>query len=353
MTRGTLRIFLLMVFAGAVLGLAGGLILGGDAAPSASAPPGTATDEVDSSQGPMTPERAREIGANELGTILVLEYHLIGGPTTDDMRTPDEFRDDVELLKEEGFYPINVRDLATGNIEIPVGKSPVVITFDDSSPGQYRILDDQTIDPDSAVGILEKAVRDGDWASRASFYVLLDVRPDDHILFGQPDYEEQKLQSLVGWGYEVGGHTMTHLDMSEASSDIIAEELATSNQTIEKMIGGDYRVVTLSVPFGRYPEDESLLQAGSWNDISYSYAAVVGPNGGPAPSPFSTTFDALHIPRIDVQGDALREAIRAYKEDEATRYVSDGDPAAVSVPAVTAEELGALRDDLGRPVVTY
>jgi hypothetical protein len=353
MTRGIPRLLLFMLVAGAVLGFAGGVFLGGGTAEDAAPVAETSPEGTTAQAAPMTPERAKEIGANELGTILVLEYHLIGSPAGDETRSPDEFRDDIELLESEGFYPINVRDLATGNIEVPAGKSPVVITFDDSSPGQFRILDDETIDPDCAVGILEKAVRDGDWASRASFYVLLDVRPDDHILFGQPDYAERKLRNLVGWGYEVGGHTVTHLDMSQASPEQISEELATSNRTLEDLIGDDYKVVTLSVPFGKYPEQVSLLESGSWNDVVYSYAAAVGPSNGPAPSPFSTAFDAMHIPRMSVQGDALRVAIQAYKDDPSTRYVSDGDPAAVSMPVETAESLGALRDDLGRPVVTY
>ena len=94
----------------------------------------------------MTAERARAIGANEMGQVLVVMYHLIDSEESEWTHTPEDLRKDIALLKSEGYYPINVRDLASGNIDIPAGKSPVVITFDDSSPGQYRILDDGTVD---------------------------------------------------------------------------------------------------------------------------------------------------------------------------------------------------------------
>ena len=134
----------------------------------------------------MTAEQAQAIGANEMGQVLVLMYHLIDSEEAEWTRTPENFRKDIALLKAEGYYPINVRDLASGNIDIPAGKSPVVITFDDSSPGQYRILDDGSLDPDCAVGILQAAVEEGDWASRATFFCLLDVTPKERSSSASP-----------------------------------------------------------------------------------------------------------------------------------------------------------------------
>ncbi|HZK49093.1 MAG TPA: polysaccharide deacetylase family protein [Thermoleophilia bacterium] len=347
------RVILTLFVTGALLGLAGGAFLGGDRVPSAPTDSTSPAGAAAAPTGPMTSARAAAMGANELGRILVLEYHQIGAPEADWTRTPEQFRADIDLLKSEGFYPIDVRDLATGNIEVAAGKTPVVLTFDDSSPGQYRILDDQTIDPDSAVGIMEAAVRSGGWASRASFYVLLDVRPDDHVLFGQPDYQTKKLRSLVEWGYEVGSHTVSHLNLKEAYAEESTKQLALSAKMIEDMVGSGYKVQTLSIPLGEYPADDAILRSGTWESIAYGYIAALKVSGGASPSPFSQEFDPLHIPRVIVRGNALREAIQAFKDEPGLRYVSDGDPAAVSVPAETAEALGTLRADLGRPVITY
>lgn len=349
--------FLAVAFvAGSALGLAGGLLFGGPDGPAPAAADSAATSTTlaaDAPAEPMTPERAQAIGANELGMIMVLEYHKIGSPATEWTRTPDEFRGDLELLRAEGYYPVNLRDLATGSMEVPAGKTPVVITFDDSSPGQYRLLDDGTLDPESGVGIMEAQVRAGDWASRATFFVLLDVRPDDHVLFGQEDLRERKVRSLIEWGYEVGSHTVTHLNLKEAAADESRKQLAASKATIEGMAGGGYSVDTISVPFGEYPADDSILAAGEYEGTQYRYLAAVEVTGGATPSPFSTLFSPLHVPRIIVTGDALRTAIQRFKDHPELRYVSDGDPAAVSVPARVDEKLGGLLGDLGRPIVTY
>jgi len=345
---------------GAIAGLAGGLVFGGGrdtaTASDTRTEPGTAVTAAPGSgaaSSPMTAQVAQEIGANEFGLVPVLEYHKIGTPESQWTRTPANFRKDLELLKGAGFYPINLTDLESGAIEIPAGKSPVVLTFDDSSPGQFRMLDDGSVDPDSAVGIMQQAVKSGGWAPKASFYVLLDVRPDDNVIFGQPDAQTQKLRDLVSWGYEVGGHTVTHLNLKKASLEESRKQLAVAAATIEKYVGGSYKVRTMSVPFGEYPKDDSLLASGEYDGMTYAYKAAVEVSGGSTPSPFTAGFRPLHIPRIQVTGSALQDMIDGFISSPELRYVSDGDPTAISAPKVLAEKLGEPLSDLGRPVVRY
>lgn len=357
-----IRVMVLAFVLGSALGLFGGLVFSGsDGEPPASAAAAeesaesteTETDAVAQAAGPMTPELARSIGANELGLIPVLEYHKIGEPEADWTRTPDNFRADIELLKAEGFYPVNLRDLISGHLEVPAGKSPVVLTFDDSSPGQYAIREDGSVDPDSGVGILQAAVESGDWAPRATFFPLLEVRPDDNVLFGQPDRQEEKVRNLVAWGYELGSHTYTHLNLKQASTEEMVKQLALSKAKIEALAGGGYEVTSISLPFGEYPPDDSFLSGGEYEGTAYAYTAAVEVTGGPSPSPFSDEFRPLHIPRTIVRGNALPELIAHFKENPHLRYVSDGDPAAVSVPEDVAGELGRPLSELGRPLITY
>ncbi|MCZ7661941.1 MAG: polysaccharide deacetylase family protein [Thermoleophilia bacterium] len=356
------KVFRLLILAfalGAVLGLSGGLIFGGDG-PGKSAASGEVagdhSEQATSTTGvavPMTPERAAAIGANEMGLIPVIEYHLIGPSESRWTRTPENLRKDIALLKAEGFYPINLSDLVAGDIDVPAGKTPVVLTFDDSSPGQFRYLDDGTLDPDSAVGIMQRAAAEGDWASRATFFILLDVQPDDRVVFGQPESRKEKLQQLVSWGYEVGSHTVTHLNLKKATREEATKQLAVSKATLEDYVGGGYQVNTISIPFGEYPEDDALLASGQHEGQTYAYRGAVEVAGGPAPSPFSTRFKPLHIPRIEVTGTALSDMIRTFKDSPGLRYVSDGDATAISAPGDLAERLGSVLPDLGRPVVTY
>ena len=229
----------------------------------------------------------------------------------------------------------------------------MVFTFDDSSIGQYRLLDDGTLDPDCAVGILQAAVEQGNWAPRASFFLLLDVDAPDRLVFGQPEQKKQKVQKLVEWGYEVGSHTITDLDLKKADTADAVKQLAVSKATIEGLVGNGYVVQTLSVPFGSYPSDDSIIGSGTYEGKKYTYKGAVKVGGGPSASPFSTLFKPLHINRIQVTGSALKKAIDAYKKSPELRFVSDGDPAAISAPTELASQLGALQSDLGRPVIRY
>jgi len=357
--RFTMTTFAVGAFIGLILGLALG---GGPADPSeaqaqtqeTTLEESTDSSNVDPTAGePMTAERARAIGANELGQVLVLMYHHFDTGESDWTRTPENFRNDIALLKAEGYYPVNIHDLVTGNINIPAGKSPVALTFDDSSPGQYRILDDGTLDPDCAVGIMEAAVDEGDWASRATFFVLLDVTPKERVLWGQPDLKQGKLIDLIDWGYEVGSHTVTHLNLADASEAESVKQLAQSQATIEELAGGGYQVTSLALPFGEYPDSDDILASGEHEGVNYRYTAACSIALRVCPSPFSTKFEPLHIPRIRASENFIIDAIKSLKDRPELRYISDGDPNAVSAPKDLAADLGQVIEGLGRPVVLY
>ena len=280
--------------------------------------------------GTVTAARAKEIGANELGRIPVLMYHLVG--TGQSYLTPDQLRFHIALLRSHGFYPTTVKEMVEGTMEIPAGKSPVVLTFDDSSPGQYRILDGGALDPDCAVGILQAEVARGDWAAKATFFPLLDVNPGN-ILFGQPELAERKLQDLVEWGYEIGSHGLTHVDFSEATADKVRKELANSQAQLESLIGNGYKIFTVSPPYGEYPSDPSLLLSGEYEGRTYSYQAVVMAWGESSPSPFSREFDATRIPRITAAApESVKKLLKYWNTHRPLLYVSDGDAGTISFP---------------------
>jgi peptidoglycan/xylan/chitin deacetylase (PgdA/CDA1 family) len=299
----------------------------------------------------------QQIKANELGWILVLEYHLIEEPEARWSRTPENFRQDVERLIAEGYYPINLIDLALGIIDVPAGKTPVVLTFDDSSSGQCRYLADGTVDPKSACGILRVAAEQhpGEWQPRATFFVLLDVDVDDRVLFGQPEWAEQKLRDMVAWGMEIGSHTISHMRLDQASPEEIRWQLAVSEETIEEMIP-DYEMHSLSVPLGMYPEDDNILKGGDWEGQHYDFMAAVEVAGGPSPSPFSINFDPYHIRRNQIFEDELDIWLSFFDSHPELRYISDGDPTVVSIPDPLPEKLqGILRGNLpeGMEMRTY
>mgnify|MGYP000378857678 CR=1 FL=1 len=288
---------------------------------------------------------------NELGYIYVLEYHLISYSSLRFGRPPEKFREDVDYLVNNNFYPVNVSELILGEIDIPFGKTPVALTFDDSSITQFHVIAATTIahgskelriSPDCAVGILlEKHKQYGRlWPLKASFYPLICTNKESRNLFGQKEYIEWKLKFIVNNGMEIGSHTMTHLNLKAAKPEEIRRQLALSKYIIESYIPG-YEVKTLAVPFGYYPEDLSILMSGSYKEYKYRYIGALHAYGGKNVSPYSTLFDPYRIKRINVGGvRSLQEILRINHHEESMRYISDGDPSCITIPAGLPEKLG-------------
>ncbi len=259
--------------------------------------------------------------ANELGVIPVLEYHLIGERESRWSRNHLQFARDLELLHTRGYRPITVRQLVTKRIDVAPGMTPVVITFDDASPGQFRFIergDTVRVDPTSALGIWEAfAAKHPEWSGRAVFCVLPSAT-EGHAFFGDKGIQGQrtawrlaKVRYLAERGYELCNHTLWHANLAKMSDSMVQEQIARAQLAVDSGMAG-YRMRTMALPLGIWPKDRTLLQRGSWRDpksgrtTRYEIDAVLKVAGGPSRSPFDTLFDPLRIPRVQVFGDELR-----------------------------------------------
>ncbi len=297
---------------------------------------------------PRRPDKAMkyELGLpNELGKVPILEYHLIQSGKSVWARTADGFRKDLELLYASGFRPISLSDLIQGRISIPAGTRPVVFTFDDSSPGQFRYLAQngkKRIDPDCAVGIfLDFNKRHPDFEMRASFFVLPGAK-QPHKLFGQPEYESEKLKELVSLGFEIGNHTLWHANLSKYGVEVVRKQLATAVEAIQSAVPG-CRVNALALPFGAYPKDIHWAVNGTYRNISYRNDAILRVSGGPSPSPFSSSWDPMRLPRIQATENEVKRMAAYFIKHPDEIFVSDGDRDAVTYPAGRRAELNGSR----------
>jgi peptidoglycan/xylan/chitin deacetylase (PgdA/CDA1 family) len=268
-----------------------------------------------------TPESAAAAKANELGLIPVLEYHQIGPKEDRWRRTPENFRADLERLYREGYYLTSLHEIISNRITIPAGKSPVALTFDDATEGQFRYLPGATptIDPACAVGVLEsfaKAHPDGGKA--ATFFVL----PES--AFGQMTYAKQKLAWLIANGYEVGNHTIRHDGLSTLSDAKVDHEIGGAVDLIHQFIPG-YAVRTLAYPYGMVPKNKAIVAK------HHDAAFLVGSES--ACSPLSQHWKPLMIPRIQAIDSEFARHFTFLRQNPDWRYVSDGDPQHFSVPA--------------------
>ena len=293
---------------------------------------------------------AAQPAANELGRVMILEYHKIDYPEERWTRTPENFRRDLETLYTRGYRLQSLNDLLDRKITVAAGFTPVVLTFDDSSPGQFRYIAQNgsvEIDPKCAVGVLEAFIKERpDFGRAATFYVLPGAsRPNK--LFNQPEHEGRKLQFLVSRGYEIGNHTLWHANLGKYPEPVVRQQIAEAQQWIHRHVP-DYRIRTIALPHGVYPKDLGWALTGSAKGSTYNHDAILMVAGGAAPSPFSEKFDPAHLPRIQAVERDLAYWLSYFDKHPEERFVSDGDTASITVPRVRRVK---LRGDVSGRVI--
>lgn len=216
-----------------------------------------------------------------------------------------------------------------------------MLTFDDSSPGQFRYITREgqlAVDPDCAVGILERFFETHpDFGLKATFFVLPGAA-QPHRLFGQPEHEGRKLKYLVERGFEIGNHTFWHADLSKYGETAVKRQLALAQRAVRELVPG-YRLRALALPMGAYPRSLDWAIRGSAADVGYEHDGILMVAGGAAPSPFSRRFDPYRLPRIQGVEPGFGRWLRSFEEHPQTRFVSDGDPATVTIPKGRRAEL--------------
>jgi peptidoglycan/xylan/chitin deacetylase (PgdA/CDA1 family) len=284
---------------------------------------------------------AGQLAPNELGRFMILEYHKIDYPEERWTRTPENFRRDLETLYAKGYRLVNLGDVLDRRIALPAGTTPVVLTFDDSSPGQFRYLEkDGTleIDPKCGVGILEAFIKERpDFGRGGTFYVLPGASKPNR-LFNQPALEGKKLQFLAKNGYEIGNHTLWHANLAKYPEATVRAQVAEAQVWIQRHVP-DYKTRSLALPHGVYPSDINWVLRGSAKGTSYSHDAVLMVAGGAAPSPYSRSFDPVRLPRIQAVERDLAYWLTYFDKNPLDRFVSDGDPNSVTVPTAQRDRL--------------
>lgn len=269
----------------------------------------------------LTRAAAARLHANELGAIPVLMFHqVVPAPKRPLDVSIAAYRAELSGLYRSGYRTVTVADIVNHTIDVPAGKSPMVLTFDDSSPSQYRELAGGRIDPATAIGqLLEIARRYGETRPVATMYV--NGRP-----FGNhPEY----LRSLVRLGMELGDHTVSHANLRRLGPVQVQRQLVLGQDLIRRAVPG-YSVRTMALPYGAHPANRSLDRHGGFAGLSYTFQAVVLTGSNPV-RPYSRRFRPLELARI-VPGPGPFGSAYWEQRLRRTRYVSDGDPSVVSFP---------------------
>lgn len=284
-----------------------------------------------------------KLNVNELGKIPVMMYHgivdtleteYIGGNVDKSgyHRTAKAFREDLDFYYKSGYRMIKLNDYVNGKIDVELGKSPIVLTFDDGIANNFKVLEEKNgelvIDPNCAVGILEEFKKNyPDFNVTATFML-------NGSLFFQNKYNEKILNWLIDNGYDVGNHTYSHFNLADLTYDEVLSEVNKMYDILDKNIGDKF-VKIVSLPFGSpYKKDHANFNAIMENSIS---TLRVGWESDF--SPFHKNFDKTFIKRIRAYDNEGKDFDIKYEFDRLlkSRFISDGDSTKITINIINKD----------------
>lgn len=281
----------------------------------------------DSTISPMDDGELYRLGVNELGKVPIIMYHDVQDYEAEWVRSRSNLRNDLERFHDLGYSLVLLSDYLSGNISVPAGKAPLVLTFDDGTRGQFRMIEgDEGLipDPDCAVGILLEFSRTHPEFGHAATFFVNSGNP-----FGDASRIEENFRFLLENGMEIGNHTRTHANLAYASPEAVVREIGSLVNEVRGICG--YEPVSLALPFGGYPQSTESLLAGTWDDQEYVNKGILLVGAEPAPSPFSRKFNPLAIPRIRGSQEELDKWLGEFEEYPDERFVSDGRSETVTI----------------------
>jgi peptidoglycan/xylan/chitin deacetylase (PgdA/CDA1 family) len=288
--------------------------------------------------------------ADELGVVPVLMHHQIRLHGSAYDMTASQFLGELTRLWRDGFYPVTAQAFVTGRMNVPKGKSPVVMTFDDATNNQVGFLPDGSLDPNTALGIWEAFAKSHpDFPSVATFYI------PRNAFDGNGSTPGKTLRWLVEHGFELGNHTRDHIPFNSIDAAAVQRQLVLGGHVLADRIPG-YTAHTMALPLGALPTPRSLATHGTWHGESYRFAGAFLDGAEPAPSPFSKKFTPGAIPRIrpNPYWDGSRDFtggmwLDILEKNPSLRYVSDGDPGKITFPKAKLSDLAASYRSLADP----
>ncbi len=214
-----------------------------------------------------TPAPMWNSGGEVVAPILLYHHISDAGMGNRYYITPDVFRSQLQALRDWGYTSITVSALVNVLVnggELPA--RPVVITFDDGNVDVYQY----------AFPIMHEMGFVG------TFYIV------GNRLQSRYYVTAEQLQEMVNDGWEIGSHSMSHIDLTLDHS-VINYEVAQSRATLEEAIGQP--VNTFAYPYGVI--DEFVTSKVS----EYGYIAGMGLG-----SSWKHTMGTLYyLSRIEIQ----------------------------------------------------
>lgn len=228
-----------------------------------------------------TPTEVAEAAEQQLPerTVPVFCYHkMSASPSGSYEVSTEDFKEQLQLLHDEGYESVTasqIADYLEGKADLP--EKAVSLTFDD---GPKSILTES------------KPLMDTHGFVGTAFLISQSVG-------GKGVLTWDDVAELEEAGWEIGSHTVSHIDPTKVSVDKLAEELADSKATLEEHTAS--AVVSLAYPYGNY-DDDVMREA---REAGYRIAFTI--DRGPA----DQTDDSMRVPRqMVVKGNSMKTFTR-------------------------------------------
>lgn len=323
--------------------------------------------EIEIVEKELTEDDYRNNKVDELGEVPIMMYHGIHNKKNDEtsytggnvdkdgyQRTSEAFINDLEFYYQNGYRMIRLDDYVDGNIDVELGKSPIILTFDDGLSNNIKVngLDKDgniIIDPNCAVGILESfKEKYPDYNVTATFFV-------NAGLFQQQEYNEKIVKWLIDNGYDIGNHTWNHVNFTKVDINKTQEEVGRIYEMLEGLIPNKY-INIIALPFGSpyslEHENMNYIFNTNYNGKKYNTKAALRVGWKAESSPFSIEFNSKFLKRIRAYDNNGKEfdIEMNFKLLESTRYISDGNKEKIVIPE---EKVKYISDVYTKELITY
>lgn len=197
--------------------------------------------------------------------------------------SPQEFARQMDYLAQESFHPVTIAQLQgylQGTAALP--DRPVVLTFDDGYADLYT----------EAFPVLRQH------NFRAVAYIV-----SGFVGAAGRNVTPEQIKEMDAYGIEIGGHTVSHSDLTKLGPDQLRAEVAGSKAQLEALVG--HPVTAFCYPAGRFNQAviDAVQSAGFANatttqeGVSHALAdrytwSRIRVSGGESPADFAAALKA-------------------------------------------------------------
>ena len=219
-------------------------------------------------------------------------YHMVSetkpGTKFNGLRvSPTMSEKQLKWLKENDWQFVTMKELTDNALSTTLRAKTVALTFDDGFEDNYT----------QAFPLMKK------YGAKGTLYLVINRHNNDWStkkkahhnsgeLVKEPKLSDEQVKEMFESGvFEIGGHTINHVNLANTDKETKITEMADSKQQLETLL--NTQVSSFAYPFGIYSNDDTIIAA----EQGYSNAVLA--EGGIETSMISNIFK---IRRVKISG---------------------------------------------------